>query len=47
MGSPVIKMGSDRVVSDAALAASVFHYGEIEISELKKELAKQGLNMRI
>ena len=33
--------------ADAALAASVFHYGEIEISELKKELAKQGLNMRI
>ncbi len=33
--------------ADAALAASVFHYGEIEISELKKELSEQGINMRL
>ena len=33
--------------ADAALAASVFHYGEIEIGDLKKELAEQGINMRI
>ncbi len=33
--------------SDAALAASVFHFKEIEISELKKELQKQGIPVRI
>jgi len=33
--------------ADAALAASVFHYGEIEIMDLKKELKEQGINMRI
>ena len=33
--------------ADAALAASVFHYGEIEISELKKEWSEQGINMRL
>ena len=34
-------------LADAALAASVFHYGEIEIMDLKKELKEQGINMRI
>lgn len=33
--------------ADAALAASVFHYGEIEIGDLKRELKEQGINMRI
>ena len=33
--------------ADAALAASVFHYGEIEIGALKKELKEQGINMRL
>ena len=33
--------------ADAALAASVFHYGEIEIGDLKEELKEQGINMRI
>jgi len=31
---------------DAALAASVFHYGEISIPELKAELRKHGINSR-
>ncbi len=31
---------------DAALAASVFHYGEISISELKEYLSSQGIEMR-
>jgi cyclase len=31
----------------AALAASIFHYGEIEIPELKKYLAARGINVRI
>lgn len=33
--------------SDAALAASVFHYKEININELKIELKKQGIPVRI
>jgi cyclase len=33
--------------ADAALAASVFHFKEIEISILKNELKKQGIAMRI
>lgn len=33
--------------SDAALAASVFHYKEIDITDLKKELKKQGIPVRL
>ncbi|RLD28930.1 MAG: imidazole glycerol phosphate synthase subunit HisF [Bacteroidetes bacterium] len=33
--------------ADAALAASVFHFGEIEILELKKELKKKNIEMRL
>ncbi len=33
--------------ADAALAASVFHYKEIEINKLKKELAKNNIHVRI
>jgi len=33
--------------ADAALAASVFHYNEIQISELKKMLDEQGVNVRL
>ncbi|SEM19657.1 cyclase [bacterium A37T11] len=32
---------------DAALAASVFHYGEILIPELKKELNNHGIDVRL
>lgn len=35
-----------KVGADAALAASVFHYGEIPIPELKDYLASEGLPMR-
>ncbi len=31
---------------DAALAASVFHYGEIELGELKEYLRKAGIQIR-
>ena len=31
---------------DAALAASVFHFGQIPIPELKKYLKEQGVAMR-
>ncbi len=33
--------------SDAALAASVFHFGEIEIEDLKKELKKNNIAVRL
>ena len=33
--------------ADAALAASIFHYGEIKISELKKYLKETGIEVRI
>lgn len=32
--------------ADAALAASVFHFGEIDIHELKEYLRKEGINVR-
>ena len=32
---------------DAGLAASVFHFGEIDIGELKKEMAKNGIRVRL
>ena len=33
--------------ADAALAASIFHYGEIRIPELKLKLREDGINVRI
>ena len=33
--------------ADAALAASIFHYGEIRIPELKRKLCEDGINVRI
>ena len=33
--------------ADAALAASIFHYGEIRISDLKEELHKHGVSVRL
>lgn len=33
--------------ADAALAASIFHYGTYTIGEVKKELAAQGIKVRI
>ena len=33
--------------ADAALAASIFHYGEIRIPELKRKLLEDGINVRI
>lgn len=33
--------------ADAALAASIFHYGEIPIPTLKKELRKQNITIRL
>ncbi len=33
--------------ADAALAASVFHFKEIEIKDLKAEMRKEGIEVRI
>jgi cyclase len=32
--------------ADAALAASIFHFGELSISEVKQALAGKGLEVR-
>ena len=32
---------------DAGLAASIFHFGEVSISDLKKTLAREGIRVRI
>ncbi|MEA4972406.1 MAG: imidazole glycerol phosphate synthase subunit HisF [Candidatus Metalachnospira sp.] len=32
---------------DAGLAASIFHFGEVDIRDLKKTLSNEGINMRI
>ena len=32
---------------DAGLAASIFHFGEVKIPDLKRELAKEGIPMRL
>ena len=31
---------------DAGLAASVFHFGQIEIKDLKRRMAKEGIEVR-
>lgn len=36
-----------RGQADAALAASIFHYGEYSVGEVKKYLKKEGVNVRI
>ena len=32
---------------DAGLAASIFHFGEVKIEDLKRELLKNGIPMRV
>ena len=32
---------------DAGLAASIFHFGEVDINELKKKLASENINVRL
>ncbi|WP_179345035.1 imidazole glycerol phosphate synthase subunit HisF [Winogradskyella ursingii] len=49
-GAGTIQHFSDTFIegkADAALAASVFHFGEIPIAELKKELKQQEIPVRI
>jgi len=35
-----------RAKADAALAASIFHYGEFKVADIKKYLKKKGVNVR-
>ncbi len=42
-----IKLFKSVPTIDAGLAASVFHFGEIQIPALKKELSKNGINVRL
>ena len=32
---------------DAGLAASIFHFGDVNIPDLKKRLSEEGINVRI
>ena len=36
----------DYGMADAALAASLFHYKELEIMDLKNDLAERGVSVR-
>lgn len=58
LGIPVIASGGAGCVqdivdvltagrADAALAASIFHYGEIPIPELKRRLKEENINVRL
>ena len=44
--SGVIQVVFEEGKADAALAASVFHFGEIKIPDLKSYLCAQGVAMR-
>lgn len=46
-GTPGDMLQAFRAGADAALAASIFHYGEWSIQEVKEELAKQGVEVRL
>jgi imidazole glycerol-phosphate synthase subunit HisF len=37
----------ERSDADAALAASIFHFREVDIKDLKRELASHGVNVRL
>lgn len=42
-----VKLFKELPKVDAGLAASIFHFGEVKIDELKKELAKNNIPVRI
>ena len=42
-----IKLFKEVPKCDAGLAASIFHFGEVEISELKKKLKENGISVRL
>ena len=42
-----VKLFKELPGVDAGLAASIFHFGEVKISELKKMLSENNIPMRI
>ncbi len=42
-----VTLFSEIPTIDAGLAASIFHFGEVEIPQLKKELKENGINVRL
>lgn len=42
-----ITLFSNLPETDAGLAASIFHFGEVKINDLKREMAKNGINVRL
>ena len=42
-----VKLFKEVPRADAGLAASIFHFGEVEISDLKRELAKNNISVRL
>jgi len=42
-----VKLFKEVPKVDAGLAASIFHFGEVKIADLKKELKANGIDMRI
>jgi cyclase len=49
-GAGTIQHCCDAVLignADAVLAASIFHFREIEISDLKKAMSEEGIDVRI
>ena len=42
-----VELFNDLPKVDAGLAASIFHFGEVKISELKSELKKNGIPVRV
>ncbi|MBQ3181169.1 MAG: imidazole glycerol phosphate synthase subunit HisF [Clostridia bacterium] len=45
--SDFITLFSEIPTIDAGLAASIFHFGEVKIRDLKKELQKNNINVRL
>jgi len=45
--SDFVTLFSEIPTIDAGLAASIFHFGEVEISKLKEELRKNNINVRL
>ena len=41
-----VKLFNEIPTIDAGLAASIFHFGEVPIPELKKKLKADGINVR-
>ena len=42
-----VKLFKEIPDMDAGLAASIFHFGEVQIKDLKKELARNGITVRL